>query len=294
MSLGYVLKEGLAGMNRARLASLTSIFSMFVALLLLGVLARLSFNAYEVAQTLKASIDVEVFLKDLDERTTQQLRSKLEKEQLVDRVSYISKDSAAAIFKKEFGAGGESLAELKFLPASFRLSISENARIKQIRELVTRLQELRGVDEVRFNQQLLEILETRMRNLMLIGSGIGLFIILTALILVFNTIRLTIYAKRNLIKAMKLVGATNGFIRRPFYIEGLVQGLFAGLAAVGVIFVLFEYAIPYYIPQFGVLVWPFGRWYYLSGGILVLGLIMGFWGSRWAARRFIKEVSVNN
>ena len=294
MSFGYIVREGLAGMNRTRLASLTSIFSILVALLLLGVLARLSYNAYDVARTLKASIDVEVFLKDMNDRSTTRLRNRLEDEELVDQVTYISRDSAASIFRREFGSQGESLAELKFLPASFRLSISEEAQVEQVRGLVDRLDEYRGVDEVRFNRQLLEILESRTRNLMLIGSAIGIFIILTALILVFNTIRLTIYAKRNLIKAMKLVGATNSFIRRPFYIEGLVQGGIAGVAAILMIFLLFEYVVPYFIPQFGVMEWPFGKWYYLSGGILALGLIMGYWGSRWAARRFIKEVSVTS
>lgn len=121
MSLGYVIKEALAGFSRARLASFTSIFSLFIAVLLLSVLTRVSYNGYEVAQDLKKSIDVEVFLVDLDDRTTDELKSSFKDEELVEEVSYISKDSAAAIFEKEFGSGGSSLAELNFLPASFRL-----------------------------------------------------------------------------------------------------------------------------------------------------------------------------
>ena len=294
MSIGYVFKEGLSGIKRARLASVTSIFSLFIALLLLGVLARLAFNAYEVAQNLKTAIDVEVFLEDLDDRSTERLRNRLEERPMVEGVSYISKDSAAAIFRKEFGAEGETLANLKFLPASFRLSIARKATVADIRSMVEEVKEMRGVEGVRFNQQLLQVLETRIQNLVLIGSAVGFFIILTAIVLVFNTIRLTIYAKRNLIKAMKLVGATNGFIRRPFYVEGVIQGLVAALVAIGAIFLLFQYLIPYYIPQLGILSWPFGRWYYLTGAILVLGLIMGFWGSRMAAHKFIKEATVDS
>src|SRR5699024_6132686 len=111
--------------------------------------------------------------------------------------------------------------------------------------------------------------------------------------LVFNTIRLTIYAKRDLIKAMKLVGATNGFIRRPFVIEGILQGLIAGTFAVIVMYIGFQFVLPEYIPQFGILDWPFGRWYYLSGAMLLLSVFMGLWGSQWAARRFIKETSIS-
>lgn len=293
MSLGYIVKEGLAGFSRARLASFTSIFSLFIAVLLLGVLARVSYNGYEVAQNLKKSIDVEVFLVDLDDRTTDELASSLEKKELVQEVSYISKDSAAAIFEKEFGSGGSSLAELNFLPASFRLKIDPNSKISQVDSLVQVIQRYRGVEEVRFNQKLLQLMESRFKTVATIGGGLGLLILLAALILVFNTIRLTIYAKRGLIKAMKLVGATNGFIRRPFVVEGVIQGFIAGLLAVVTIYVGFQYVLPQYIPQFGVLEWPFGRWYYLSGSMILLAIIMGFLGSQWAARKFIKETSIS-
>lgn len=290
MSLGYILKEGMAGFKRARLASFTSIFSLFIAVLLLGVLARVSYNAYEVGQSLKKSIDVEVFLQDLDERTTEKLERRLADNEVVQEVTYISKDSAATIFEREFGQGAGSLAELKFLPASFRLNISPETDVGTVDSLVNEIKGYRGVDEVRFNQQLLQLLQTRFQTVATVGGGLGALILLAALILVFNTIRLTIYAKRGLIKAMKLVGATNSFIRRPFVVEGLIQGLIAGLLSVGVMYVLFQFVVPEYV---GVLEWPFGRWYYLCGGMMLLSLFMGFWGSQWAARRFIKKTSIS-
>ncbi len=293
MSLGYIFKEAMAGLSRARLASFTSIFSLFIAVLLLGVLARISYNGYEVAQSLKKSIDVEVFLMDLDERTTDELENKLQSEDLIQEVNYISKDSAAAIFKREFGKGGGSLAELNFLPASFRLEIDPDTKVTKVDSLVQQIQDFRGVDEVRFNQQLLQMMESRFRTVATVGGGLGLLILLAAVILVFNTIRLTIYAKKGLIKAMKLVGATNAFIRRPFVIEGVIQGLVAGIFAVGVMYLSFQYVLPSYVPQFGVLEWPFGRWYYLCGAMVLLAIFMGFWGSQWAARKFIKETSIS-
>jgi len=126
-----------------------------------------------------------------------------------------------------------------------------------------------------------------------VGGGLGILILLASMILVFNTIRLTIYAKRKLIKAMKLVGATNAFIRRPFVVEGLIQGMIAGLFSVLVMYLSFQYLLPKYVPQFGILEWPFGRWYYLCGGMILISLFMGFWGSQWAARRFIKKTSIS-
>ena len=292
MSLGYVIKEGVAGFKRARLASFTSIFSLFIAVLMLGVLARISYNAYEVAQSLQKSIDIEVFLVDLDDRSTQELQSNLSEEPLVQEITYVSKDSAAAIFEKEFGSGGSSLADLKFLPASFKLKIDPEAQVETVDSLATEIGSMRGVDEVEFNQQLLELMQARFNTVAVAGSGLGLLILLAALVLVFNTIRLTIYAKKGLIKAMKLVGATNSFIRRPFVMEGVIQGLVAGMLAVLTAFVLFQYLLPDFVPQFGILEWPFGRWYYLSGAMLLLAVIMGYWGSQWAARKFIKDTSI--
>lgn len=292
MSFGYVIKEGMAGFQRARLASFTSIFSLFIAVLLLGVLAKVSFNAYRVANALKSSIDVEVFLLDLDERTIDELGEKLEEEDLVQELAYISRDSAAAIFRQEFGAGAESLGDLKFLPASFRLTIDSGANLSEVDSLVTRIEEYRGVDEVQFNQQLLKLLESRFNTAAATGGGVVILILFASLVLVFNTIRLTIYAKRSLIKAMKLVGATNAFIRRPFVVEGIIQGFIAGILAVAVLYLLFQFVLTEYIP--GILEWPFGRWYYLSGGMLLLSVFMGFWGSLWAARRFIKKTTISS
>src|SRR5690625_7805048 len=81
------------------------------------------------------------------------------------------------------------------------------------------MNEWEEVEDVRFNLDLLETIEERTETFLIAGASIGVFILLVAIILVFNTIRLTIYAKRDLIRAMKLVGATNAFIRRPFLVE---------------------------------------------------------------------------
>ncbi len=292
MSLGYMLKEGFAGLKRARLAAFTSIFSLFVAVLLIGVLTRVGFNAYEVSQMLKQQVEVEVFLENVDEQTTNELQQRIGEEPIVAEMNYISRDSASKVFREEFGMGGEALADLNFLPASFRVLVSDEASVAQVDSLVQVINDYRGVDEVRFNLALLELLERRTEQLVLIGAAIGLFILFVAIILVFNTIRLTIYAKRDLIRAMKLVGATNGFIRRPFLLEGVVQGVIAGGLAAGLVYLLFDWIVPIYFTQIGVLSWPFGEWYYLIGGIVLLAIIMGWWGSRWAARKFIRETTV--
>lgn len=292
MSFSYVLKEGFSGFRRTRLASVTSVTALVIAVLLSGLMARFGYNAFQVVQALKESIDVEVFLLDVSEERRQRITSDLLAYPSIVDVNYISKEDAVEIFRQEFGAEGESLADLHFLPASIRLHFLPDATAADIRQVITEIETFQGVDEVVFNQQLLETLESRLELLVIAGSGIGLFILLTAVVLVFNTIRLTIYAKRNIIRTMKLVGATNGFIRRPFLLEGFLQGLIAALIAVGLHWLLFQLVIPYYLPQFGILMWPFERWYYLTGAMAGMALLMGLWGSWWATRKFISQTSI--
>ncbi len=292
MSLGYVLREGVAGLSRARLAAFTSIFSLFVAVLLIGVLSRVGFNAYEVSQLLRQQVEVEVFLQNIDDQTTRELERRIRNNPIVAELNYISRDSASKIFQQDFGMGSETLAELSFLPASFRIVVNDESNSEEIGSMVAEISGYSGVDEVRFNQTLLQMLESRTEILMGAGSAIGIFILFVAMILVFNTIRLTIYAKRDLIRAMKLVGATNSFIRRPFIIEGIAQGVIAGLFASLFLLVLFQWIVPEFVPQVGLLSWPFGRWYYLIGAVIALAVVMGWWGSRWAARKFIRETKV--
>ncbi|MFA5667856.1 MAG: permease-like cell division protein FtsX [Balneolaceae bacterium] len=292
MNLNYILKEGIAGIKRAKLAASTSIFSLFIAILLLGILTRVFYNVYNQAMELK-EIEIEVFLFDMDKRSTDEVKSQIKKEELVTEIYYISKDSASAVAAKDLGAGVEDLIELNFFPASYRVTVNTDAGADMVEALASRFKNIRGVDEVKYNAALLRVLESNLSIFSLMGVGIGILILLAAVILVYNTIRLTIYAKKDLIRAMKLVGATNKFIRSPFIVEGIIQGIIAGSLAVLSVFAVFEFFIPFYLPNIGIIEWPYGRWYFLVVAMLGLSIIMGWWGSRLASRKFIAETYIS-
>lgn len=293
MNLTYIIKEGILGIKRAKFAAFTSIFSLFVAILLLGILSRISYNIYMQAMSFKELIEIEIFLFDVDERTTNSIKQTLDANNIVLEYVYISKDSASSIMRKEFGSGVEDLVALNFLPASFRVKVDTELGIDQISNFASTMLNVRGVDEVKYNEGLLKVMESNLTVFNFIGGGIGLLILLVSVILVYNTIRLTIYAKRELIRAMKLVGATNGFIRSPFIIEGMIQGIIAGSISVVLMYITFEYILPLYLPEMGIFGWPFGRWYFLVTAMLALSIIMGWLGSRFAARKFIEETYIS-
>jgi len=293
MSLSYVIREGFAGFKRARFSAFSSIIAITLAVILFSVLIRVSFNAYDLAQTIKQDVQVEVFLKDMDSQQTTAMYRRIQTYDIVEEVTYISKEDVMEEFMADFGPGSEIFGGVQFLPASFRIKTKPDVNVAAITGFVDEIAVWSGIDEVQFNQRGLELLEERI-NLFIIGGGVlGLFIGFVAMVLVFNTIRLTIYAKRDLIKAMKLVGATNGFIKRPFMMEGILQGMIAWLIATGFAWLVFHVLIPVYSPQIGVMAWPLGRWYYLTAAMLVVGILMGFLGSRWAARKFISQTSVS-
>lgn len=293
MSMIYVIKEGYSGFKRTPLATFTSIIALTVSLILIGIIARFYYSAYEIGSSIRNDIEIEVFLQDLNDQRTRAIRTELAALPITDKVTYISKDSAAAVFRQLFGAEGSGLAELNFLPASFRIKPKPDLSVDTLAYHLEHISRIRGVDEVSFNLELLRLIDERMQSVLLAGGGIGALILLTALILVFNTIRLTIYAKQPLIRAMKLVGATNRFIRSPFVMEGILQGLIAYLLSVTFIWFFFNKLIVYFVPQFGILAWPFGRWYYLIGALFILSMLMGLIGSRWAASRFIRDNSLS-
>ena len=290
--MSYLLKEGFAGLKRTKWASLTSIFSLFLALVLLGIFARLATNIYDRALNLKESIELEVFLYDLDSTAVVGLDEQLLGLSEVVATSYISKDSAASIMRTEFGSGVEELVALDFLPASFKVELSASVPYERIDELASELGQWEGIETVQFNASLVQMLEKNLDIMLKVGTWLGLLVLLAAILLVFNTIRLTVYARRDVIKAMKLVGATDRFIRAPFVIEGVLQGVIAGALSVVSLYLLFDRVFPSLVPQLGVLAWPFGRWYYMVGGLLFLALIMGWVGSRWAASTFIRKTKL--
>lgn len=293
MSMFYIVREGYSGFKRTPLATFTAVIALMVSIILIGILTRFYYSAYEIGTTIRNDIDMEVFLEDVNAQRLRAIRTELTSIPIVGEITYISKDSAAAVFRELFGAEGTSLADLDFLPASFRIKPVENVEVDTLAYYVAQIERIRGVDEVSFNLELLRIIDQRLDTVLLAGGGIGALILITALILVFNTIRLTIYAKRPIIRAMKLVGATNSFIRSPFLMEGILQGLIASALGIGVIWLFFNRLIPFFIPQFGVLPWPGGRWYYLTFGLILLSVVMGYIGSRWAARKFIRDSNIS-
>lgn len=293
MSLSYSLREGLAGFRRARFATIASMGAMTVALVLMGVFGLAAYQAQEVSDWLRQRVgEMEVFLVEgATEAEAEAIHAQVRGLPGVAAAEYVSEAEAQQIFRQEFGEGAEIFFEEPFLPASVRVRVEPAyATPDSLERLAARFQAWEPVDEAVFNQALLVKVQ---RNLQLITVGglvLGVLVVFASVFLVANTIRLTIYARRLLIRTMKLVGATNAFVRRPFVVEGILQGLVAGTVAGGALWGAYALAIEQ-LPQLAApSPWTGPA---LPAGLAVTGVVLGWLGSYFAVRRFIKHVALH-
>ena len=291
MSLGYSIKEGLAGFRRAKFAFVAATSATAVALVLIGMFALLSYQAQQVTTWLRQRVgEVEIFIEDVDEPIAVAIDARAAITPGVAETEYISKEQAREVFRTEFGEGSEVFLDEPFLPASVRVRVeSEYANSDSLQALVDEFSTWNRVNEVVFNQPLLVKVQQNLRLLTMSGFLLGLLVVLAALFLVGNTIRLTIYARRLLIRTMKLVGATDTFIQQPFIVEGVAQGVVAGGVASFLVWVLYG-AMAGYLPQLSVSFWTLLVLAFLITGV---GAFLGWAGSFLAVRRFIKNVALH-
>ncbi|PEN14394.1 cell division protein FtsX [Longibacter salinarum] len=293
--LPYSIREGIANFRRAKFAVFASTSAMSVALVLVGLFALVTFEAQNVSSWLRDRVgEVEVFVdEDASTRQAEALHTRLKTIPAVASTTFISREEAQTIFAEEFGEGAEIYDDGPFLPASVRLRLKTSyIHTDSISQMAGQIQSFDYVDDVVFDQALLARVQQNVRLVSLAGLVLGAIVILAAIFLVGNTIRLTIYARRLLIRTMKLVGATDAFIRRPFLVEGVLQGLIAGTVASGIVWGLYrlmleelpDLAISYVVPHAELI---------LVGGLIVGGILLGWVGSFFAVRRFIKSVDIH-
>lgn len=288
MSLRYTLQESLSGFTRTKLATAVSIVTIAISLLLLGVFAILTIHTSRFIEALRSKVELEAFLQEpLSDQDIADLKARVIGVEGVAGVVYISKEDAARIFREEFGEDIHRVLEFNPLPPSFKISLRDGYKTSvRTREVVGRLTALKGVDNVIYRKELLELIDRQTASANNLALGLGVLVSLSAIFLVSNTIRLAIYAKRRLIRTMELVGATAGFIRLPFLLEGILQGLAGGVTAAGVLYLLLEYASRFVAAEFPAYIRMEPGFYAL---VVATGVGLGLLGSIISIIRFMRS-----
>ncbi|MDI6765928.1 MAG: permease-like cell division protein FtsX [Bacteroidota bacterium] len=288
MNFGFVLKEGLAGFQRAKFSAIGSIFTITISLLLVGLFYIVTIHTSRLVESMREKVELEAFLAEpLSRQRINNIENQILSFEGVESVKFISKEEAARIFQNEFGENIYKVLDFNPLPASFKIFLKEGYRTpKNAGAIHKQIMEINGVDNIAYRKELLDFLDRRVKMLSTVGLAVGIFLAISAIFLVSNTIRLTIYAKRKSVQTMKLVGASRWLVRTPFIIEGILQGFVGGLIAAVIIYYLLTFAAGFIsteLVEFFQIDLPF----YIS--VILAGIFLGFFGSAISVRRFISE-----
>lgn len=220
--------------KRYKTAYSATVFSITLVLFMFGLVLLLVFHTSKLTTYFRESIGVSVVINN-NARANEvlALKSLLENQDFVKSTKYISKQQAADELKLELGEDFVEFIGYNPLPPTLEIFLYEEFTYgEKLKEVESFLQEQKIIENVEFQHSLIKLIE---RNISRISKWVGAFsllLLLISVLLIHNTIRLAIYSKRMLIKSMLLVGATQAFIRKPFIIHGIYQGLWSGAFAV--------------------------------------------------------------
>ena len=227
MSLSYTLRESVSGFTRTKLSSTISVATICISLLLLSIFAVVTLHATRFIESLRNKIELEAFLQEpISADGVAGLQQSIGSIEGVQKVTFVSKEEAAQIFKKDWGDDVTEVLNFNPLPPSFRISLKDAYRTgAHVQSIAARVGAMPGVDTLMYRRTLLELIDQRTQSFHNVVLALGVLISLSAIFFVSNTIRLAIHARRKIVRTMELVGATRLFIRMPFILEGILQGL---------------------------------------------------------------------
>jgi cell division transport system permease protein len=293
-NLGFFLREAIKNIRLNLLMSITAITTTFICILVLGVGLLVSSHIEGVIGSVREDVSVEAFFpEDASQDEINKVRSAVEGYPEVSSVNYVSEEEALATFKETFAEKPEIYEGIDpgVLPASLQLQLKDPAAADEVAQRL--LEEHGFTDEnLSYPQQTIERLN-KVTSYMIWGLyGATTLFLISSVLLISNAIRLSIFARRKEIEVMKLVGASDSFVRTPFVFEGLVQGLIgAGLAALTVVWInsLFvdwaREALPF-VPISGDAV----NTLFILVALVGAGVVIGVVGSFLSVTRFLRKV----
>jgi cell division transport system permease protein len=225
------------------------LFSTTLSLFIVGLFGIILIQASSLTKMIRENIEIQVFLdKGLSQQQLAELRKNLEERPFVlhteDSVylRFISNKEAAETFIQNTGEDFTKFLEDNPLRDSYVFSVSEEFQSSEQLTLIAKeLETQPGVFEVSYMTDLVDSINKNLFKVSLIMGGFILILIVTVIMLINNTIRLALFSQRFLIRSMQLVGATRGFIRKPFLIRAFLFGVLAGILASGILYALLEY-----------------------------------------------------
>ncbi len=283
------MKNKEPGYSKTRLRSsyLTLIISVSLVLFLLGVLGLVLINARELSDYLRESLSFSIMLDDeAKEPDIRMLQKDMDAKPYVKSTEYISKEAAAVKMKKELGEDFISFLGDNPLPPTIDVYLHAGfTSPDSVAKIEKYVREYPFVKEVIVQESLLFLINENERKISFFLLIMSTFLFLIALTIINNTIRLSIYSRRFLIRTMQIVGATRGFIRQPFLIQSAVQGLLAALIAMSLLMGLL-----YLIEKEFLMMFSFESTYLLvllGASIVITGVLINIISTFFSVNRYL-------
>ncbi len=299
-SIAYFFKESLRGFSRNLSTALGSIVTIFLSLLIIGLFLVGGVMVNNIIESVEDEVSITAYVADdASEEDIQAVEDFIAGLEGVSSVGFTTKEQALENFSSSQNTDIiDSLDGTNPLPASIDVELSDSQLVEQVADQIEANETFRAIcdepdnpaDSIMYGQGTVERLLQLIAYVRYIGYALIALLIFIAMVFINNTIRLAIMARRKEIAIMRLVGASNGFIRGPFLMEGSLHSIIGSLLAVGVLELLRRFVLPVVQNAISFLSFEAGLQTFLMIylGLVVAGLVIGLIGSAFAMRRYLK------
>lgn len=292
--LSYFINRALINVRQNVYVNVVTIGTITLALLIVSLFLLVSVNLESAAENWSERVQVTVYFdREIAIQEQNSLKSKILAINGASKVTYVTRDEALKRFKGRL-RGQETLLDgvrPEIMPPSFEITLKRSNRdTGDVEIFVSALKQIPGIKEVQYGEEWVKRFNAFLNFTRLLGGLLGAFLLIAVVFIVSNTIKLTIYARRDELEVMSLVGATRFFIKAPFLIEGVIQGFAGSLLAVVLLLGLYEGFLHNagnflsFNPATARL--SFLPLEYISG-VFMTGIALGFIGSLTSLKRFI-------
>ena len=228
----YLIKQGLDNVWKNRVMAFASFCVLLVSLLLVGISCLFFLNLNSIIGGIENKNEVIIYLQDdTSDQQIEEMGRELEQMDNISSVSFYSKEEAFADLQAdmlEYEVLFESLGDDNPLPDAYRIRVADISRLS---ETLSMLNSMQNVDRIRAPYDFVNVLTGLRRIVSVVALAVVVALVIVSMVIISNTTRASVFARRREISIMKYVGATNAFIRLPFFVEGMLTGLMAGAMA---------------------------------------------------------------
>lgn len=274
--------------RRLTTSYISTVVSMILVLYMLGLFGFVLLHAKKLSDYVKENIGLTLMLNETaKEADVQMFQKSLDASDYIRSTKFISKENAAKVLQKELGEDFVSFLGYNPLSSSIEIKVKANyANNDSLAKINSKLKQNKIVDEVFYQKSLVDVINENLKKISIFLLGFSGLLLIIAIALINNTIRLSVYSKRFLIKTMQLIGATQRFIRKPFMIKGILQGIIGSIVSIVLLILTIGFAQKQ-IPEL-IDLQDIDLFLLLFVFVIVLGVFLSWISTYFAVRKYLK------